>query len=610
MKLNRPYKNSLFIFIIYTALFFLIIPLLISTISFKRDSPTIKDITYLNTMQVSINESPWEDITLPHVFKNLKPGSQLSFKAVINPGINDGVYISSNYSKADVYFNDSLVFKFGKESNYPFFMTNPAKEIHVIETHKYESPVKLQINYILPDKCSRITVDAPMIGSSKEIILERAVKYGYSWVFALTQIVGGMSLICISFYLIFVDKKGKLFIWLGLFAVSSGLWFFGSNNFSITVFPNSTWLYLSSYLGFAFCMMPLLRFIIHSVDFENPKPLFIMEGIYGLIFLVSILLQLLRITPLHISWYLFRILIPLYLFIMILYALYEHIKWKNRNASRFLVPLFILFVSSSLEMLKQLTCDYIVYPTLLFQCGIFIFHLMMGIFTGIAFKDNLKLKKLEEDLNHKQNMIDMITEEQREQSMTLAENETALSRQRHDLRHHIAMIMELSEGNKELQEYLSTLMEKIPSKKEHYCENEIVNAIVSHYAYLCESNDIQFDSNLTVPSQKDVSLNSDLCVIFANLLENAYEACMRINSGQDRFIIIKSSLNRKLLTITMDNSFNGDVTKIGDKYRSAKRNDYGIGLASIKSISQQYHGDSTFTNDNNIFFSSVYLSIY
>ena len=597
------------IFIIYTILFILILPLLLSTTKFKRDSPTIKNVKYINNMQLSINDGEWKSITLPHVFKNLDSGTKLSFSTVITPVIDDGVYISSNYCKANVYFNDRLVFEFGKESNYPDFMNNSAKEIHVIETHKDKSPLNLRIDYIISDKNSKMTVDAPMIGSSKEIILERAVKYGYSFIFALSQIVMGMSLICIAFYLIFVDRKGQLFIWLGLFAVSSGLWFFGYNNLSITIFPNSAWLYISSYLGFAFCMMPLLHFVINSVDFHNPKPLFIMEGLYGFILTIVIILQLLSIIPLHKSWYLFRVLIPLYLLILIFFTLYEQFEWKNKYAQLFILPLIILFLTSSIETIKQLVFDYTVYPTVIFQCGIFVFHLMMGILTGFTFRDNLKLKKLEEDLNHKKNIIDIITEEQREQSMTLAENETVLSRQRHDLRHHIAMIMELSEGNKELQDYLSTLMEKIPSKKEHYCQNEIVNAIISHYAYLCESHNIQFDSNLTVPSQNDVSLNSDLCVIFANLLENAYEACMRMNSEEERFIIVKSSLNGKLLTITMDNSFNGDVTKIGDKYRSAKRNDYGIGLASIKSISQQYHGDSTFTNDNKIFFSSVYLSI-
>ena len=152
-------------------------------------------------------------------------------------------------------------------------------------------------------------------------------------------------------------------------------------------------------------------------------------------------------------------------------------------------------------------------------------------------------------------------------------------------------------------------MDKIPKKRERYCENDIVNAIISHYSYLSESDNIRFHTLLTIPECNDISLNSDLCVIFANLLENAYEACKRMDKNEERFIDIKSSLNGKLLTITMDNSFNGDVTQIGEKYRSAKRNDYGIGLASVKSIAQQYYGDAVFKHDSKIFYSSVYLSI-
>ena len=442
--MNLENKKSLISVIMYTILFCMIIPLFLYTVSFKRDSPAIDNIKHINTMEVSINNKEWKEITLPHFFKHLKPGSKLSFRTTIIPNRDDAVYVSSNFAEAKVYFDNKPVFIFGKNANYPDFMTIPAKEIHAIETHGKNIPVEVKIDYFTSDSSTNIKIDPLMIGSPKELILERFTKYGTSWMFSLSQIIGGFSIICISFIFLFIDKKAILYTWLGFFALSSGFWFFGSNQFAITVFPNSAWLYISSYLGFSFCLMPLFRFIIHSVDFENKKPLIILETIYGTLLIVSILLQLYKSVPLPKSWLFFRFIVPLYLLLLTLFTIHERVKWKNKYAGRFIIPMLILYLSASCETINRLFLEERFRVTLMFQIGIFVFLLMTGILAGLSMKDSLHLKEIETDLNHKQNMLDMMTEEQREQSLILAENETNLSRQRHELRHHISAIMELS----------------------------------------------------------------------------------------------------------------------------------------------------------------------
>ena len=117
-----------------------------------------------------------------------------------------------------------------------------------------------------------------------------------------------------------------------------------------------------------------------------------------------------------------------------------------------------------------------------------------------------------------------------------------------------------------------------------------------------------FTSKLIVPETGNPSTDSDLCVIFSNLLENAVEACMHMTDGK-RFIQLNSSLQSQLFTITMDNSFNGTVIKYGDRFRSTKRNDFGIGLASVQAIAHESQGGTEFKTENNVFLSSVYLRL-
>ena len=602
-------KNFTLQNILYLVLFFISLVLFVFTISFKRDSPSIKSIRYLKDVEISVNNGQWENKTLPLTFNHLNYNDKISVRTTITPHADDGVYISSDYVHADVFLDNKQVFSLGKMENYPPFMIGPAKEIHVVETYGKEKPVDLQIDYIIPDDLRSMVVEVPMVGTSKEIILERSVRYGLSWIFALTQIIGGLSTLLVSVCLLFVDKKGILFTWLGLFAFSSGLWFFGINGFSITVFPHSAWLYTMSHIGFIFSMLPLMRLLILSVGFENEKPVLYLENFYGIAVLVSITLQLFKLYSLHTCIIGFKILISAYLLILTLFIIYEKVVNKNKYAGHFILPMSILFLADIAETLNYFVFNETAHIALFYQTGIFIFLLIMVFLAGVSLKTNVDFRKREEALKHQEDIISMITEEQRERSLALAKNENKISRQRHDLRHHISAIMELSDGNKMLEEYLSTLIDNIPPKREQYCQNNIVNAILSHYAALYESENIEFTTVLDIPDLEDISINTDLCVIISNMLENAFEACTRMDTFSNRFIEIKSSLTGGILTITMDNSFNGVVTKVGEKYKSSKRNDFGIGLASIRSVCRHYHGDANFTHNDKIFYSSVYLSI-
>lgn len=97
-----------------------------------------------------------------------------------------------------------------------------------------------------------------------------------------------------------------------------------------------------------------------------------------------------------------------------------------------------------------------------------------------------------------------------------------------------------------------------------------------------------------------MALDNDLCLVFGNLIENAIEACRRmdtsdsLNEKSSHFIRLHAHVHYKTLIITMDNSFDGHVTIQNGKYRSSKMDDYGIGLSSIRSVAGKYDGDVAF----------------
>lgn len=586
----------------------LVLSLLISSMGFKRDSPDTDNITHINNVDISINGGPFESLELPADIDGLAPGTPVTLKTVIKPKADDGLYFKTIYSKADVYFNNKQVFIFGKDKNYPAYMKDPATEIHVIETYGNNEDMDVRIEITSPETVRTLHLFPLMLGSAKEIILSKSSQFGFSWIISISLIVAGLAIILTSLGIMFIDRKAILFTWLGLFSLVTGSWFMGSNDFAITVFPDTTFLYMMSFTGVIMCLPALLQYINSAIDFHKPKFIVYVKCFTVFLAIAALALQLTGLVPLHISRYITRILlIPILVYVTFL-IIYEHVVFHNHVAKRFIIPMTVFTISSVAEViLKGFPLSPVYFPPAMLGTLIFLF--IMGFIAGRTVKDSVDLQKRKRELDFEKELLDIQTAEQRESRLLLVKNEKLLSRQRHDLRHHLTVIQQLvGDDNEQLQKYISTVIDKIPKKKETFCENSVVNAVVSHFASECEIQNIRFEAELIVPDTEDFSIDSDLCVVFANLLENATEACGRMDKG-DKFISIKSSYDFDRLTIAVDNSFNGEFRENKGAFYSSKRNEIGTGLSSVTAIAKKYHGATRYNPDGDIFRSSAYLNL-
>ena len=601
------HEKSTIVIISHFMMILFIFLLLVGSIGFQRDGPTAEGVTFVEEVTARINDSPAQNISLPYKFNNLSSRTPVTLSTTIHPDRDDCLYIKTVYTPAKIYLDDKLVFEFGKKENYPKFMIDPAAEVHIIETYSTGKEMDLRMEFFSPKSLRSFSVEQPIIGTSKELILERSQEFGVPLILALVQIAGGICFILISIFAKFITRQGVAFLWLGLFAFASGIWFFAENNFSYILFRHSTGLYLLSFIGFYCFIVPLLHFANSIITFRYAKFIRCMEIFFAFSAAVAFFLQICGLISLSKSMYFFYITLPIALTILTLLTIQEYFYSGNVHSGRFIVPAIVLTFSAFLELINyQVHFPYIFSSA--FQIGSLFFFLTIGVIVAISFKDSVYIQKQQRELDFEKHLLELQTEEHRESSLLLVKNEQLLSQQRHDLRHHLTAIQNLSGDNIALQEYIATLIKRIPMSKERFCENNIVNSIISHYASLCDKNNIAFTANLVVPETNCQGTDSDLCVIFANLLENAVEACMRLDNEQ-RFIRLNSKLQYDLLIITMDNSFNGEFTIYNNRFRSVKRNNYGIGLASIQSIAQNSSGDATFTPDGNVFLSSVYLQI-
>jgi signal transduction histidine kinase len=166
---------------------------------------------------------------------------------------------------------------------------------------------------------------------------------------------------------------------------------------------------------------------------------------------------------------------------------------------------------------------------------------------------------------------------------------------RHDYNNHMQLIvgiLEKSDANADINEainYIKNLDEKIQSSSlEIITGNYIADAIISAKATLAASHGITFEHNIYLPDDLVVE-STDLCSILSNLLDNAIEACCKIE--QNRYIKLEIIFVKTQLNIKIINSTDGEYKIENGRFKTTKRGDlHGIGLKHVKSIVENYSG--------------------
>ncbi|MDD5804401.1 ATP-binding protein [Blautia sp. HCP3S3_H10_1] len=139
-----------------------------------------------------------------------------------------------------------------------------------------------------------------------------------------------------------------------------------------------------------------------------------------------------------------------------------------------------------------------------------------------------------------------------------------------------------------------------------YTGNAAADGVLYHYASIAKEKQIAF--KVCCRLNKLSISDTDLCCLLGNALDNAVTACENV-SGK-RYITVASEKNQDMLMLTVDNSFDGNLLKNGEKILSRKReNEEGIGIRSMKQICEKYGGTSRFEAESDCFEASFMIHI-
>lgn len=133
------------------------------------------------------------------------------------------------------------------------------------------------------------------------------------------------------------------------------------------------------------------------------------------------------------------------------------------------------------------------------------------------------------------------------------------------------------------------------------------DAILNSKISLAISKGIQVDYKATVPKALAVS-DIDLCVVIGNLIDNAVEACEKVEPER-QFIRLYIGILRRQLYISVSNATSEVVRKFDEEYITTKRGNHGHGLKRINNIVDKYDGYINRKNEPGVFVTEIMLPL-
>lgn len=182
-------------------------------------------------------------------------------------------------------------------------------------------------------------------------------------------------------------------------------------------------------------------------------------------------------------------------------------------------------------------------------------------------------------------------------------------RNRHDLRHHNALLADyLERGDVEgAKEYLLQHEAYITETAlKQYCKNPVANAVLRLYSRRAEGNGIPLIAETDVPEKLPLTA-PETGELFSNLLENACEACEKMEG--EGFVALTVLVEDGSLRLELRNSVSVQTVFDRAGLPLTTKTSGGTGTRNVATIVQRYNGMLRFAQEGDIFVTQMILPL-
>lgn len=186
---------------------------------------------------------------------------------------------------------------------------------------------------------------------------------------------------------------------------------------------------------------------------------------------------------------------------------------------------------------------------------------------------------------------------------------------RHEMKNHMANIKGLAGAGEyvEIEDYIRRMDETMQELEYKYVTgNAVTDVIINDKCRRAEKAGIRFDADFRYGGEIPMF---DMGIILNNLLDNAIEACEKLETGKG-FVRLSLKRKKQFLILCVENSFGGavPVSKGSPLPPTTKQSilpgiitEHGIGLENVRDIAERYFGGVNIKVKGDVFHVTVML---
>ncbi|MCR8746248.1 sensor histidine kinase [Romboutsia lituseburensis] len=282
----------------------------------------------------------------------------------------------------------------------------------------------------------------------------------------------------------------------------------------------------------------------------------------------------------------------------------------------FIIVIINISTSQSHDLYRIVINNNIEYNNILYMSKIssFIEHVFPYILAIIntilifIFVNSIKSEKEKAKLELVNEKLDM----QYKYYLMVKESQEKMRQVYHDMNNHMNNIKSLKNSSEDVNAYINNIEYEVKNNKNIYnTGNALLDIILYEKSKCCMENNIDFNAGIDFSNCEFIDM-IDISSIFSNLIDNAIEACNKIDEDNiDKYITIKSTFIKGYYVVRCENSKTNELIIKNNKIFTSKKDKFlhGIGLDSIKSSIKKYNGELKIKDSESKFIATIHIPV-
>ena len=274
------------------------------------------------------------------------------------------------------------------------------------------------------------------------------------------------------------------------------------------------------------------------------------------------------------------------------------IRFRKNNASQvslrswlliLSIPVFSVVLSVTSVYEPILKDEFSVISVLACVSIVYINVIVFYLFDSIVFQVN---ENNQFRFREKQLLI------QKNQYENVIDGYNQVKRVRHDMVNHLLALdgYLANQQYHEALEYIHKLNDELDfGKRGIVSSNVAIDALIGNGKLKAAKEGIDFECEVMIPRKLKID-EMDICIVLGNLLNNAIEACRRIDDERvSKRIMLKMYYKQEYIFIELENSYDlSTIKKKNGRFVSSKlyreKDEIGIGMGNMEKIVEKYEG--------------------